>query len=714
MFHHLGKSLAKRYHFSGLGECGFSSHVSLSQRINKVLIANRGEIACRIQKTAKKLGVKTVAVYSDADAKSMHVDAADEAYHIGPPASAQSYLRQDKIINVAKKAKCQAIHPGYGFLSENMEFADLCRKENIIFIGPPATAIRDMGIKSTSKDIMSRAGVPIITGYHSGDQSNETLLAEAKKIGFPLMIKAVRGGGGKGMRIAKDERSFVEALESARTEAQKAFGDSDVLLEKYVQNPRHVEVQIFADQHGNAVYLFERDCSVQRRHQKVIEEAPAPGLSDKVRREIGEAAVRAAKAVGYVGAGTVEFIYDRNDQSFYFMEMNTRLQVEHPVTEAITGLDLVEWQLNIAAGEKLPLTQDQLSINGHAFEARIYAEDPRGGFLPRAGPLVHLSPPKTSENIRVETGVREGDEVSVHYDPMIAKLVVWGSNRAEALDILRTKLSEYNIAGVETNVEFVKDLCRHPKFQAGDVHTGFIDENLDSLFPRLQPPSAVLAQGVLGLILSEDLSALKAALDTKDPFSPFKTELGMRLNHSLKKRFKLNFMGDDFVVDVKYEQPDVYLMRINDIGPWRRVEGHLTQGDDDLVLRSVVEGVKTKSCICRFNDELHVFTNDRAWKFIIPQPDYIKKLSSISDDLAGVAVSPMPGVVDKILVSKADVVSKGDPLVVIVAMKMEHLIRAPSAGTVEEILCSVGSTVGKDRLLVKISEIEEKNSNNDS
>uniref|UniRef100_A0A0C9QAY5 Mccc1_1 protein n=1 Tax=Fopius arisanus TaxID=64838 RepID=A0A0C9QAY5_9HYME len=334
-----------------------------------------------------------------------------------------------------------------------------------------------------------------------------------------------------------------------------------------------------------------------------------PGLSDKMRREIGKAAVRAAKAVGYVGAGTVEFIYDRNDHRFYFMEMNTRLQVEHPVTEAITGLDLVEWQLNIAAGERLPLTQEQISINGHAFEARIYAEDPRGGFLPRAGPLIYLSPPKPSRTIRVETGVREGDEVSVHYDPMIAKLVVWGINRAEALDILRAKLAEYNIAGVETNIEFVKDVCRHPKFQAGEVHTGFIEENLDSLFLKIQPPSAVLAQGVLGLIFCEDLTTLKAALDTRDPFNPFKTEIGMRVNHSLKKRFKLIFMKNEFVVDVKYEHPDVYLMRINDLGPWRKVEGQLTQVDNDLVLKSIVEGIMTKSCICRFDDELHVFTN---------------------------------------------------------------------------------------------------------
>ncbi|XP_011050854.1 PREDICTED: methylcrotonoyl-CoA carboxylase subunit alpha, mitochondrial isoform X2 [Acromyrmex echinatior] len=529
------KKLKTVFHRSQLTSYAQNSHQSVSQinKINKILIANRGEIACRITKTAKKLGIKTVAVYSEADRNSMHVEQADEAYCIGPAQSSQSYLRKDKIISVVKQAKCQAVHPGYGFLSENTEFAQLCQKENIIFIGPPATAIRDMGIKNTSKAIMTKAGVPIIEGYHGDDQTNETLLVEARKIGFPLMIKAVRGGGGKGMRIAQKESDFVEALESARTESEKAFGDSAVLLEKYVTEPRHVEVQIFADKHGNAVFLFERDCSVQRRHQKVIEEAPAPGISQQLRQELGEAAVRAAKAVGYVGAGTVEFIMDRNNHSFHFMEMNTRLQVEHPITEAITGLDLVEWQLRVASGEKLPLKQEQITLNGHAFEARIYAENPRNGFLPGAGHLLYLKPPEATDNVRVETGVRQNDEVSVHYDPMIAKLVVWGKDRSEALNVLISKLSEYNIAGLDTNIQFIKDLCKHSKFQSGEVHTGFIEENFEQLFPKLHISNKILIQGTLASILYEDIESLSTSLETKDPFTPFAVETGLRLNHVL-------------------------------------------------------------------------------------------------------------------------------------------------------------------------------------
>ena len=387
------------------------------QPISKVLIANRGEIAARVMKTCKKLGIRTVAVFSDADAKALHVSLADEAYHIGPALSQKSYLRGQKIIDVAKMTGAQAIHPGYGFLSESVEFSDLCQKEGVIFIGPPAEAIRDMGIKSTSKNIMIAAGVPCIGGYHGEDQKDETLVREAEKIGFPLMIKAVRGGGGKGMRIADNPEEFLSQLNSARTESEKAFNDSSVLLERYVRSPRHVEVQVFADMYGNAVYLWERDCSVQRRHQKIIEEAPAPGISEELRRELGEAAVKAAKAVNYVGAGTVEFILDKEDLSFHFMEMNTRLQVEHPITEMITGIDLVDWQIRIAGGEPLSVTQEQITRKGHAFEARIYAEDPKNGFLPGAGPLEHLSTPSPSEFVRVETGVREGDDVTVHYDP---------------------------------------------------------------------------------------------------------------------------------------------------------------------------------------------------------------------------------------------------------------------------------------------------------
>lgn len=386
--------------------------------IDKVLIANRGEIAARVMRTCKKLGIRTVAVFSEADANALHVSLADESYHIGPALSQKSYLRGEKIIEIAKLTGAQAIHPGYGFLSESVEFSDLCQREGVIFIGPPAGAIRDMGIKSTSKNIMNAAGVPCIGGYHGEDQSEVTLAKEAEKIGFPLMIKAVRGGGGKGMRIANSSEEFLSQLHSAISESEKSFGDGAVLLEKYVRSPRHVEVQVFADMYGNAVYLYERDCSVQRRHQKIIEEAPAPGLSEALRKELGEAAVRAAKAVNYVGAGTVEFILDKEDYSFHFMEMNTRLQVEHPITEMITGVDLVDWQIRIASGEPLPVTQEQIPRIGHAFEARIYAEDPKSNFLPIAGPLEHLVAPSIANgSVRVETGVQEGDDVSVHYDP---------------------------------------------------------------------------------------------------------------------------------------------------------------------------------------------------------------------------------------------------------------------------------------------------------
>ena len=679
---------------------------TLHNRFDKILIANRGEIVCRVVRTAKRLGIKTVGIYSEADRYSMHVDQVHEAYCVGPAPSNQSYLRQDKIISIAKKSKCQAIHPGYGFLSENAEFAELCQKENITFIGPPSDAIQNMGIKSTSKTIMLEAGVPVVAGYHGKNQSDEALLQQAKNIGFPLMIKAVCGGGGKGMRIVLKESDFSEALESARTESEKAFGDSTVLLEQYINEPRHIEVQVFADKHGNVVHMFERDCSVQRRHQKIIEEAPAPGISADLRAKLGETAVRAAKAVNYVGAGTVEFIMDRKRNTFHFMEMNTRLQVEHPITEAITGLDLVEWQLKVAAGEELPLNQEEINFQGHAFEARIYAENPRKGFLPGAGNISYMRLPEaTDKTIRIERGVREKDEVSVHYDPMIAKLVVWGRDREEALATLRLKLSDYNIAGLDTNIEFIKDLCSHPSFREGHVHTGFIEEHREELFPKLQVPSEIVAQATLASILYEDTDSLRSALKTVDPFSPFATETGLRLNHNQSRTFNFNVYGDDIDVEVKYVEPEIYSMRINRIGRWRTVTGVLKKKENSLELSTEIDEMIWKARIIKIRNKLHLFTKDREWQFSIPPMKFLSDFTSsaLEADPCN-ALSPIPGFIEKLLVAKGDTVKRGEALLVITAMKMEYIVRASTDGIVEYISCSVGDNVPKNKVLVKLTE----------
>ncbi|MDP2437154.1 MAG: biotin carboxylase N-terminal domain-containing protein, partial [archaeon] len=459
--------------------------------LKKILVANRGEIACRVMKTAQKSGIRAVGVYSSADRHSKHVSMADEAIFIGPPEARASYLCTDKILKAAVETGAQAIHPGYGFLSENADFADACEKAGLVFIGPPSSAIRAMGSKSASKIIMEKAGVPCVPGYHGDNQDDAFLKQQAQRIGFPLLIKAVLGGGGKGMRIVHALEDFEASLASARREASASFNSTDVLLEKYIQRPRHVEFQVFGDSHGNYVYLFERDCSLQRRYQKIIEEAPAPGLPAEVRKAMGETAVAAARAVGYVGAGTVEFIVDAaNDKhySYYFMEMNTRLQVEHPITEMITKQDLVAWQLHVAAGGALPLKQEELTISGHAFESRIYAENPDNNFLPGSGHLFALETPEESEHIRVDTGVRAGDDVSVYYDPMIAKLIVWDENRAYALRRMRAALEHFRVAGLKTNIDFLKRLCDHDSFIAGDVETHFIQNHRDALFPQVLPP----------------------------------------------------------------------------------------------------------------------------------------------------------------------------------------------------------------------------------
>ncbi|KAM3966461.1 methylcrotonoyl-CoA carboxylase 1 [Aphomia sociella] len=652
-------------------------------------------------RTAKRLGIRTVAVYSDADKHAMHVEMADEAYHIGPAPSAQSYLNAAKILDVAKKSNSQAIHPGYGFLSENVEFCETCTNEGIIFIGPPPSAIRDMGIKSTSKAIMSNAGVPIVRGYHGEDQSIERLQAEAQKVGFPLMIKAVRGGGGKGMRIAMTEADFLPQLESAKRESLKSFGDDNMLLEQYITDPRHVEVQVFADMHGNVVHLFERDCSVQRRHQKIIEEAPAPGLSEETRSAIGEAAVRAARAVGYVGAGTVEFILHRVTHEFHFMEMNTRLQVEHPITEMITGTDLVEWQLRVASGETLPLSQRQVVRRGHAVECRIYAEEPGAGFLPRAGTLRRLRQPAPEDNVRVETGVREGQEVSVHYDPMIAKLVVWGHDRSEALAKTRAKLSEYQVAGLETNVNFLLRLSGAAAFVSGDVHTAFIPQHEAELFPQV---SANLVQhralhAALGYLLNSQRDNL-----VNDGWKGISVEsASWRPNYQLRKTIPLRFEDKDLKVTIEYGSScNTYRIQVDD-GEWQQVEAVLRNTDAGLRLTTRIGDKTSNVGVLTYEDEVHVYDENGQTVLHIPRPKYQAGSGEDVAALQNSACSPTPGVMERILVSKGDKVVKGQPLFVVIAMKMEYVVRSPRDGVVAEVSAvQQGDAVGKGAQIVQL------------
>ncbi|XP_068685308.1 methylcrotonoyl-CoA carboxylase subunit alpha, mitochondrial-like [Montipora foliosa] len=668
--------------------------------IKKVVIANRGEIACRVMKTARKMGIRTVAVYSDADENSMHVDMADEAFHIGAAASRESYLKMEKIIEVTKKCGAQAIHPGYGFLSEKPEFAELCEKEGMIFIGPPPSAIRDMGIKSTSKEIMGNAGVPIIEGYHGKDQSDERLRQEAERIGYPVMLKAVRGGGGKGMRIVMTPEEFDDALESARRESLKSFNDENMLVEKYVDTPRHVEVQVFADNFGNTVYLFERDCSVQRRHQKIIEEAPAPDVSSEVRRKIGEAAVRAARAVGYVGAGTVEFIMDKA-QNFYFMEMNTRLQVEHPVTEMITGQDLVEWQLRVAAGETLPLSQEDIQLIGHSFEARIYAEDPDSDFLPGAGPLLHLATPQPSDRVRVETGVRQGDEVSVHYDPMIAKLVVWSENRDKALSLLKESLQQYHVVGLSTNIAFLTSLCEHSHFKNGDVHTDFIKHHYQDLFPARSPLCyEILAQACLGLLLLERDEKKLQAVASSDPFSEWNSHGSFRPNGMARKRIWL-YDGDEKIsMIVCYNKDGSFTLEIE--GHCIHMKGKLRSERSRKCLTANLDGRIFKSWLIDQGGTIHLFTKEGCHKLRRPVPKFLRGGPSNASQTT--ALAPMTGTIVKVFVESGQSVEEGETLVIMEAMKMEHVIRAPKTGIIDRVIYSAGEAVERHAQLVQFQE----------
>jgi 3-methylcrotonyl-CoA carboxylase alpha subunit len=656
---------------------------------SKILIANRGEIAVRVARTAKRLGVRTVAVYSDADANAMHVAECDEAVHIGGAAAKESYLLGERVIAAAKATGAQAIHPGYGFLSENEAFAERCATEGLVFIGPPASAIEAMGLKSESKRLMAAAGVPLVPGYHGADQSPELLAREAARIGFPVLIKASAGGGGKGMKPAHSAAEFSAALESAKREAKNSFGNDDVLIEKYLQKPRHIEIQVFADTLGNCVYLFERDCSVQRRHQKVLEEAPAPGLSAAQRTQMGEAACAAAKAVGYVGAGTVEFIFE-ND-TFYFMEMNTRLQVEHPVTEAITGEDLVEWQLRVASRERLPKLQSELRINGYAIEARVYAEDADKGFLPAIGTIEKLRIPAaqffTPGEVRIDSGVREGDAISPFYDPMIAKLITHGSTRAQALARMRAALQEFHVMGLTTNLKFLDQVVAHPAFAAGGVDTSFIAAHHDALFPEAKPLSAHACAALAASQLPRNAS--NDPWEKRNSFWLGQPEVGSV--HRVQ-------CGDASTeIEIVGALPNVRL-RI-DGGAWQEAQVSL----DGEISRVSIAGDARSVRVIRNGNAAQAQDGSNRWLCTFPNAYTPAKHQEAA---SGHLRAPMPGTVIAVLVQVGQAVESGAPLLVMEAMKMEHTITAPKAGKVAALYFKAGEQVKEGEELLHMESTE--------
>lgn len=663
---------------------------------SKILIANRGEIACRVIKTARRLGIKTVAVYSDADRSARHVAMADEAVHIGPSAARESYLVAERIIDAAKKTGAQAIHPGYGFLSENAGFADACAAADIVFIGPPADSIRAMGSKSEAKKIMEKARVPLVPGYHGDDQSPDLLAAEAAKIGFPVLIKASAGGGGKGMRVVESAEKFADALAGAKREAKASFADDHVLVEKYLTRPRHIEIQVFADA-SDCLYLFERDCSLQRRHQKVIEEAPAPGMDPARRKAMGEAAVAAAKAIGYRGAGTVEFIADQ-DGTFFFMEMNTRLQVEHPVTEAITGQDLVEWQLIVAAGGKMPLAQDELSIDGHAVEVRLYAEDPARNFLPSTGTLVHLKLPQEGAHVRVDTGVRQGDTVTPFYDPMIAKVIVHDRDRASALRRMAALMGETEVVGVTTNSVLLKALCSHPAFVGGEVDTGFIERHRATLFAKPAPAGdRAFAVATLARLLEWQDAATPAA---GDPWSPWNQQNGFRLLEEGHEEVRWKDGEREVVVIARRLRSGGLRLELPEGAREARVErrddGTLSIGlGEDTFGATVVRRTALDGGI-----DYALFMDGGSVRLRLVDPLDVTQYEATASADAMVR-APLPGKIIDLRVKAGDTVSKGQALLVLEAMKMEHTLAAPADGTVKSLRYAVGEQVPEGAELVE-------------
>ncbi|MDP5129876.1 MAG: acetyl/propionyl/methylcrotonyl-CoA carboxylase subunit alpha [Paraglaciecola sp.] len=652
--------------------------------IHKLLIANRGEICCRVIKTAKRMGIATVAVYSDADQNALHVKLADEAVYLGPAPSKLSYLCGDKIIAIARKVGANAIHPGYGFLSENAEFARQCAHNNITFIGPPISAIEAMGSKSAAKHIMQQANVPLVPGYHGDEQAADILKYHADTMGYPVLLKAAAGGGGKGMRQVWHASEFNDALAAAKREALSSFNDDHMLVEKYLTQPRHVEIQVFCDQHENGVYLFERDCSIQRRHQKVIEEAPAPGLSETLRQQMGEAALKAAKAINYVGAGTVEFLLDV-DQRFYFMEMNTRLQVEHPVTELITGQDLVEWQIRVANHERLPLTQEQLKIKGHAFEARIYAEDPNNNFLPATGRLSLIKTPNESAYVRIDTGIQEGDEVSVYYDPMLAKLIVWDQDRSTALARLQKALSEYFIDGVSTNIDFLSRISQIDDFKAGAIDTSFIEKHQEQLSSEYKLAYAdIVPIAALALLLERQQ---QTNIAKQDPYSPWSVQSVWRANDNYQEALKLyvNDESHDVLVNSLMSQ-DRQLFNLE-----YQQQNYTCWGIlDGQQLISSINGHISTSTISVNSPEKVLFTAQGRVRFSRALIDL-----GLNEDThhTNNFTAPMNGTVVAILVDTNERVEPGQTLLVMEAMKMEHAIKAKTAGRVSEFYFNVGELV---------------------
>ena len=659
----------------------------------KILIANRGEIACRVAATARRMAIKTVAVYSDADASAKHVSFCDESVHIGGSAPKDSYLRWEKIIEAAKATGAEAIHPGYGFLSENEEFAQACASAGLVFIGPPASAIKAMGLKAESKQLMEKAGVPLVPGYHGADQNPALLQREADRIGYPVLIKASAGGGGKGMRMVETTEDFAGALASCQREAINSFGNDTVLVEKYALRPRHIEIQVFGDTQGNYVYLFERDCSVQRRHQKVLEEAPAPGMTPQMRAQMGEAAVAAARAVNYVGAGTVEFIVEQRadgSMNFFFMEMNTRLQVEHPVTEAITGLDLVEWQLRVASGEPLPLAQDQLKINGHAIEARICAENPDNNFLPTTGTLhVYDKPVCTAferSTVRIDDGVRQGDTISPFYDSMVAKLIVHGQTREEALARMDEALAQTRIVGLSTNVQFLRYVVRSPSFAQANLDTALIPREEAVLFkqePVGLPMAAAsaIAQTLLG----------EQAAEGADPFS---RRDGWQTHGVTQRPFAFDFKGEPAKATLTYGHDGALQMTVGD------VSGPLVFAKNAQGIDIQFAGQRLTATVYSQGEVDHVFTARGA-----TQITAIDLLAHAGESHAegGRLSAPMPGKILSFSVKAGDTVKKGQPLAVMEAMKMEHTIAAPADGVVEELLYAPGDQVTEGSELLKIA-----------